>query len=55
MKIKVEVELDTEKQQDLDMVEDILFQLQDVRDLLDNYQENLNKGTTQKKTNTRRK
>lgn len=55
MKIKFEVELDTEKQRDLDMVEDILFQLQDVRDLLDEFQENLNKSNTQKKTNNRRK
>ena len=55
MKIKFEVELDTEKQKDLDLVDDIIYQLQDVRELLDNHQENLNKGTTQKKTNSRRK
>jgi len=54
MKIKIEVELDTEKQRDLELVDDIIFQLQDVRDLLEEYQENLNKQQT-KKTNTRRK
>jgi len=54
MKIKIEVELDTEKQRDLELVDDIIFQLQDVRDLLEDYQENLNKQQT-KKTNTRRK
>ena len=43
MKIKIEVELDTEKQRDLELVDDIIFQLQDVRDLLEEYQENLNK------------
>ena len=55
MKIKFEVELDTEKQKDMELVDDIIYQLQDVRDLLEDYQENLNKGTTQKKTNNRRK
>jgi len=55
MKIKFELELDTEKQKDLDMVEDVMFHLQDVRDLLEDYQENLNKGTNQKKTNNRRR
>jgi hypothetical protein len=55
MKIKFEVELDTEKQKDMELVDDIIYQLQDVRDLLEDYQANLNKGTTQKKTNTRRK
>jgi hypothetical protein len=54
MKIKFEVELDTEKQKDMELVEDIIYQLQDVRDLLEDYQENLNKQQT-KKTNTRRK
>ena len=54
MKIKFEVELDTEKQRDLELVDDIIVHLQDVRDLLEDYQENLNKQQT-KKTNTRRK
>jgi hypothetical protein len=54
MKIKFEVELDTEKQKDMELVDDIIYQLQDVRDLLEDYQENLNKQQT-KKTNTRRK
>jgi len=55
MKIKFEVEVDTEKQRDMELVDEIIFQLQDVRDLLDEYQENLNKVNTQKKTNNRRK
>ena len=55
MKIKFEVELDTEKQRDMELVDDIIFQLQDVKDMLDEYQENLNKVNTQKKTNNRRK
>ena len=55
MKIKFEVELDTEKQRDMELVDDIIYQLQDVRDLLEDYQENLNKVNTQKKTNNRRK
>ena len=54
MKVKFEVELDTEKQKDMELVEDIIYQLQDVRNLLEDYQENLNKQQT-KKTNNRRK
>jgi len=55
MKIKFEVEVDTEKQRDMELVDEIIFQLQDVKDMLDEYQENLNKVNTQKKTNNRRK
>jgi hypothetical protein len=54
MEIEIKVKLDTEKQKDMELVEDIIYQLQDVRDLLDDYQENLNKQQT-KKTNTRSK
>jgi hypothetical protein len=43
MEIEVKVKLDTEKQRDLDMVEELLFQLQDVKELLEVKQENLNK------------
>ena len=53
MKIKLEVELDTEKQKDLDMIEDVIYHLQDVRELLEEHQENLNNNTKQK--NNRRK
>lgn len=53
MKIKLEVEIDTEKQNDLALVEDLFEQLQDVRELLEEHQENLNNNTKQK--NTRRK
>ena len=49
MKIKFEVELDTEKQRDLDMVEDVIFHLQDVRELLEEHQENLNNRNTNNK------
>ena len=49
MKIKLEVELDTEKQRDLDMVEDVIFHLQDVRELLEERQENLNRSNNNKK------
>jgi hypothetical protein len=49
MKIKFELELDTEKQKDLDMVEDVMFHLQDVRDLLEEHQENLNNRNTNNK------
>ena len=49
MKIKFEVELDTEKQKDLDIMEDVIFHLQDVRELLEERQENLNKSNNNKK------
>ena len=49
MKVKLEVELDTEKQQDLDIIEDVIYHLQDVRELLEEHQQNLNKRTNTKK------
>jgi len=53
MKVKLEVELDTEKQKDLDMIEDVIYHLQDVREILEEHQENLNNSTKHK--NNRRK
>ena len=49
MEIEVKVLLDTEKQQDLDMIEEVLFQLQDIKELLEVKQQNLNKRTTNKR------
>ena len=49
MEIEVKVLLDTEKKRDLDMIEDVMFQLQDIKELLEVKQENLNKRTTKKK------
>ena len=49
MKIKLEVEMDTEKQDDIELVEDILFQLQELKEILETKQQNLNKRNTQKK------
>ena len=48
MEIEIKVKLDTEKQRDLDMIEDVIFQLQDIKDLLEIKQQNLNKRTTNK-------
>ena len=42
MEIEVKVLLDTEKKRDLDMIEEVLFQLQDIKELLEIKQENLN-------------
>ncbi len=53
MKIKLEVELDTDKQTDLNMVEDVLCQLNDVRELLEDHEDNLNNNTKHK--NNRRR
>jgi hypothetical protein len=49
MQIEVKVLLDTEKQRDLDMVEDVIYHLQDVRELLEEHQENLNNRNTNNK------
>ena len=48
MEIELKVKLDTEKQRDLDMVEDIIFHLQDLQDLLENQNKNLNKRNNNK-------
>jgi len=48
MNIEVKVLLDTEKKRDLDMIEEVLFQLQDIKELLEVKQQNLNKRTTNK-------
>ena len=49
MKIKLEVELDTEKQNDLDMLEDLIFQLQDIKEILEERNKNLNKRSNKTK------
>jgi len=49
MEIEVKVKLDTEKQRDLEMIEDVIYQLQDLQDLLENQQQNLNKRNNNKK------
>ena len=49
MKIKLEVEVDTEKQDDLELVEDLFEQLQDIKEILETRQQNLNKRNTTKK------
>jgi hypothetical protein len=46
MNIELKVVLDTEKKRDLDMIEDVMFQLQDIKEILEARQENLNKKTT---------
>ena len=49
MKIKLEIELDTDKQTDLNMIQDLMDQLDDFRDILEAKQQNLNKRNTAKK------
>ena len=43
MKIKLELELDTEKQTDLELIEDLLAELTTFREILEAKQQNLNK------------
>ena len=44
MKIKIEVEVDTDNQRDLIKIEQVLHQLQQVKEILEKLDYNLNKG-----------
>ena len=48
MKLKLEIELDTDKQDDLNLIDDIYFQLQDIKEILETRQQNLNKRNNNK-------
>ena len=48
MKIKLEIELDTDKQTDLDLVDDLMDELANFREILEAKQQNLNKRTNNK-------
>ena len=43
MKIKLEIELDTDKQTDLELVDDLIDELANFREILETKQQNLNK------------
>ena len=43
MKIKLEIELDTDEQTDLDLVDDLMNELANFREILEAKQQNLNK------------
>ena len=49
MKIKLEVELDTENEQDIDLVEEILDYVNNFKEMLEQPQQNLNKHSNNKK------
>lgn len=44
MKIKLEIEMDTEDQKDRILIEKVLYQLDQVREILEKLDQNLNKG-----------
>ena len=48
MKIKFEVELDTENEQDIDLVEELLDYVNDFKEMLEQPQQNLNKHSNNK-------
>ena len=48
MKLRLEIEIDTDEQKDLNILEDVIEQLQDVRELLDDHQQNLNSNSRRK-------
>ena len=51
MKVNVNVEFDTDNKEDLDLIEDVLYYIQDIKEILETKQQNLNKrtNTTKKK------
>lgn len=49
MKIDINVEFDTDKEQDLELIEDVLYYIQDIKEILETRQQNLNKRTSTKK------
>ena len=48
MKIKLEIELDTDKQTDLELVDDIINELTSFREILEQRNKNLNKHSKTK-------
>jgi len=53
MKVKLEVEVDTENPSDLQRIQEVLNQIEDLKELFEVSQQNLNKQ--QNKTSNRRK
>ena len=54
MKIKFEVELDTENEQDIDLVEELLDYVNDFKEMLEQPQQNLNKHSNNNKKKAQR-
>jgi len=54
MKIKFEVELDTENEQDIDLVEELLDYVNDFKEMLEQPQQNLNKRNNNTKKKAQR-
>ena len=42
MKVDINVEFDTDKPQDLELIEDVLYYIQDIKEILETKQQNLN-------------
>lgn len=49
MKLNVNVEFDTDKREDLELIEDVLYYLQEIKEMLEQPKQNLNKRTNTKK------
>jgi hypothetical protein len=49
MKIKLEIEVDTDNQADRIKIEQMMYQLQQVKEILEKLDYNLNKGTRRNK------
>ena len=49
MKVKVELEFDTDNTNDLAKIEEVMYYLQDIKEMLDVKQQNLNKNTKKKR------
>jgi hypothetical protein len=49
MKIKVELELDTDNEEDLKKIEEAMYQLQQVKEILEKLDKNLNNRTRERR------
>ena len=49
MKIKIELEIDTDNQADRIKIEKVLYQIEQIKQILEKLDQNLNKGTKRSK------
>jgi len=49
MELEFKVKLDTEKEQDIELIEDLMEQLHDLKEILENIKNGLNNTTTTRK------
>lgn len=53
MKIDIKVEFDTDNERDLEKIEEVMYHLQQVKDILQKLDKNLNNNTNRKQKTTK--